>query len=85
MELLKSITGMDLVHIPYKGDAPAITDLLAGHIPMQFAEATPALPLIASGKVHALGISGMRAFQMRRTFRRWQRLAHRGSTSCHGR
>ena len=58
MELLKSITGMDLVHIPYKGDAPAITDLLAGHIPMQFAEATPALPLIVAGKVHALGVSG---------------------------
>jgi len=51
MELLKSITGMELVHIhiPYKGDAPAITDLLAGHIPMQFAETTPALPLITSG------------------------------------
>ncbi len=57
MELLKSITGMALVHIPYKGDAPAITDLLAGHVPMQFAEATPALPLIASGNVHALGVS----------------------------
>jgi tripartite-type tricarboxylate transporter receptor subunit TctC len=59
MELLKSITGMELVHVPYKGDAPAITDLLAGHIPMQFAEATPALPLIASGKVRALGVSAM--------------------------
>jgi tripartite-type tricarboxylate transporter receptor subunit TctC len=48
---------MELVHIPYKGDAPAITDLLAGHIPMQFAETTPALPLITSGKVRALGVS----------------------------
>ena len=57
MELLKSMTGMNLVHVPYKGDIMAITDLLAGHIPMQFAEATPALPLIAAGKVRALGFS----------------------------
>jgi tripartite-type tricarboxylate transporter receptor subunit TctC len=57
MELLKSMTGMNLVHVPYKGDIQAITDLLAGHIPMQFAEATPALPLIAAGKVRAIGFS----------------------------
>jgi tripartite-type tricarboxylate transporter receptor subunit TctC len=59
MELLKSITGMQLVHVPYKGDAPAITDLLAGHIPVQFAEATPVLPLIGAGKVRALGVSSI--------------------------
>ena len=57
MELLKSMTGMKLVHVPYKGDLAAITDLLAGHIPMQFAEATPALPLIAAGKVRPIGFS----------------------------
>jgi tripartite-type tricarboxylate transporter receptor subunit TctC len=57
MELLKSRTGMELVHVPYKGDAPAITDLIAGHIPMQFAEATPALPLISAGTLRVLGVS----------------------------
>jgi tripartite-type tricarboxylate transporter receptor subunit TctC len=57
MELLKSMTGMKLVHVPYKGDVMAINDLIAGHIPMQFAEATPALPLIAAGKVRAIGFS----------------------------
>ena len=57
MELLKSMTGMKLVHVPYKGDIQAVTDLLAGHIPLQFAEATPALPLIADGKVRAIGLS----------------------------
>jgi tripartite-type tricarboxylate transporter receptor subunit TctC len=57
MELLKSMTSMKLVHVPYKGDIQAVTDLLAGHIPMQFAEATPALPLIADGKVRAIGFS----------------------------
>jgi len=59
MELLKSMTGMKLVHVPYKGDVMAINDLIAGHIPMQFAEATPALPLIAAGKVRAIGFSSL--------------------------
>lgn len=57
MELLKSMTGMKLVHVPYKGDVMAVTDLMAGHIPMQFAEATLALPLVAAGKVRAIGLS----------------------------
>lgn len=57
MELLKSMTGMKLIHVPYKGDIMAINDLIAGHIPMQFAEATPALPLIAAGKVRAIGFT----------------------------
>jgi tripartite-type tricarboxylate transporter receptor subunit TctC len=57
MELLKSMTGADIVHIPYRGDNPALTDLVAGHIPMQFAEPTPVLPLMRNGKVRALGLS----------------------------
>ncbi len=57
MELLKSMTGTNIVHIPYRGDNPALTDLVAGHIPMQFAEPTPVLPLMRSGKVRALGLS----------------------------
>jgi len=57
MELLKSMTGTNIVHIPYRGDNPALTDLVAGHIPMQFAEPTPVLPLMRNGKVRALGLS----------------------------
>jgi tripartite-type tricarboxylate transporter receptor subunit TctC len=45
------------VHIPYKGDAPALTDLIAGHIPMMFGEPTPILPLLQQGKVRALAVS----------------------------
>ncbi|MGH6768942.1 MAG: Bug family tripartite tricarboxylate transporter substrate binding protein [Xanthobacteraceae bacterium] len=57
MELLKSLTGTKLVHIPYKGDAPALNDLIAGHVPTQFAQPTPVLPLLAGGKVRALAVS----------------------------
>jgi tripartite-type tricarboxylate transporter receptor subunit TctC len=57
MELLKTMTGMEIVHVPYKGDAPALTDLVAGHIPMMFGEPTPILPLIKDNKVRALAVS----------------------------
>ena len=84
MELLKSITGMELVHIPYKGDAPAITDLLAGHIPMQFAEATPALPLMPAEKSTLWASPRQHAFPTRPTFRHWPRPAHPALISCRG-
>jgi tripartite-type tricarboxylate transporter receptor subunit TctC len=57
MELFKMLTGTNLVHVPYRGDAPALTDLLAGHIQTQFAEPTPVLPLLKAGKVRALAVS----------------------------
>jgi tripartite-type tricarboxylate transporter receptor subunit TctC len=57
MELFKSMTGTNMVHVPYRGDAPALTDLVAGHIQTQFSEATPVLPLWREGKVRALALS----------------------------
>ena len=51
------MTGIDVVHVPYRGDGPALTNLVAGHIPMMFGEPTPILPLLAEGKVRALGVS----------------------------
>jgi tripartite-type tricarboxylate transporter receptor subunit TctC len=57
MELFKSMTGINVLHVPYRGDNPALTDLVAGHIAMQFAEATPVGPLMRDGKVRALGVS----------------------------
>ena len=56
-ELLKSVTGISVVHVPHRGDAPALTNLVAGHIPMMFAEPTPVLPLLGDGKVRALAVS----------------------------
>jgi tripartite-type tricarboxylate transporter receptor subunit TctC len=56
-ELFKSMTGMSMIHVPYKGAAPALTDVIAGHISLMFADAIPALPQIRAGQVRALGVS----------------------------
>jgi tripartite-type tricarboxylate transporter receptor subunit TctC len=62
MELLKTMAGVNLVHVPYRGDAPALNDLVAGHIPTLFAQPTPVLPLLETGKIRALGISSPKRF-----------------------
>ena len=57
MELLKSLAGIDLQHIPYRGTAPALTDVISGQITSMFANALTAKPQIESGKVRALGVT----------------------------
>ena len=56
-ELFKSMTGIEMSHVPYKGSAPALNDLAAGHIPLMFSDLGPAAGLLKAGKVRALGIS----------------------------
>jgi tripartite-type tricarboxylate transporter receptor subunit TctC len=56
-ELFKSLTGIQMTHVPYKGTVPALNDLIAGHIQVLFADAPPVLPQIAGGKVRALGVT----------------------------
>src|SRR5262252_8093256 len=56
-ELLKSMTGIEMMHIPYKGSAPALTDVIAGHVPLMFSDTVPSLPQIREGRVRALGVS----------------------------
>ncbi len=56
MELLKALTGIDIVHVPYKGTGPAITDLLGGQVQLMFNSMPSVLPLVASGKLKALAV-----------------------------
>ncbi len=58
MELFKSMTGTDMVHVAYKGVGPALIDVLAGQVQVFFANAAPALPYIKTGQLRALGTSG---------------------------
>jgi tripartite-type tricarboxylate transporter receptor subunit TctC len=56
-EMFKTMTGIEMTHVPYKGSAPALTDVIGGHIGLMFADPAPALPLIKAGKVRALGVT----------------------------
>ena len=57
-ELLKSMTGTDMLHVPYKGDAPLSQALLAGEVQVAFMPLAGVLSHIRSGRLHALGVSG---------------------------
>jgi tripartite-type tricarboxylate transporter receptor subunit TctC len=57
-ELFKSMAGVNMLHIPYKGSAPAVTDLLAGQVNMMFDNIPSSLPHIKAGKLRALAVTG---------------------------
>jgi tripartite-type tricarboxylate transporter receptor subunit TctC len=57
-EMLNSMAGIELQHVPYKGVAPAINDVLGGQLPIVFASLPSALPHIKAGKLRALAVSG---------------------------
>ena len=56
-EILKSSAGLDIVHVPYKGVTPALTDLLGGQVQFVFSVVPSALPLIQTNKLRALGVT----------------------------
>ena len=56
-EMLKQAAGIDIVHVAYKGGAPAAADVLAGHVPMMFEMGYAALPSIKGGKIRALAVT----------------------------
>lgn len=56
-EMFKSLAGIDIRHVPYKGGAPAVTDLMGGHVSMMFELMYSALPGIKGGKLRALAVT----------------------------
>jgi len=57
MELFKSMAGVDLQHIPYKGSSPALTDLVAGQVVVFIGNMPPTVPLVKAGKLRALAVT----------------------------
>ena len=60
MELLKYLAGIDVTHVPYRGTAAAVTDVMSGQIQLAFATALTAKPQVDAGRVRALAVSGPR-------------------------
>jgi tripartite-type tricarboxylate transporter receptor subunit TctC len=56
-ELFKMMSGVNLVHVPYKGGAPAVADLIGGHVQVVFAPVSEAIPHIKAGKLRALAVT----------------------------
>ena len=59
-ELFKSLAGVDLVHVPYKGAGPVMTDVIGGHVPVAFVTLAAALPQLRAGKLKSLAITSDR-------------------------
>lgn len=57
MEQLKHAAGLDVVHAAYKGAGPAMSDLVAGHVPLMIGGIAPALPFLSDGRVRVLGVA----------------------------
>ena len=56
-ELFKIMAGVDMVHVPYRGGAPALTDLIGGQVQVMFADLTSSIEYVKAGKLRALAVS----------------------------
>ncbi len=56
-ELLKTLTGIQMTHVPYRGGGPALSDVVAGHVPIYFGDVSTVMPLARAGKVRALALT----------------------------
>src|SRR6266581_1849359 len=57
-EYFRFQSGIEMTHVPYKGSAPALTDLVGGHVSMYFSSMPPAIQLVKEGKLRALAVTG---------------------------
>jgi tripartite-type tricarboxylate transporter receptor subunit TctC len=74
-ELFKSMAGVDMLHVPYKGTGQALTDLLAGHVDLMFAPAQTVMPYVQAGKLRALAVTGSKRSE---TLPEWPTVAESG-------
>jgi tripartite-type tricarboxylate transporter receptor subunit TctC len=58
-ELLNTMAGLKITHVPYKGNAPALADLVGGHVDMAFNGLTSVMPFIKSGRLRVLGVTSL--------------------------
>jgi tripartite-type tricarboxylate transporter receptor subunit TctC len=56
-ELMQSMAGVRMTHVPYKGGSQAVTDLVGGQVPLLFSSMATAIPFVQGGKIHALGVT----------------------------
>ena len=62
-ELFKAMTGIDVVHVPYRGDAPALTDAISGQVQATFSNVVASLEYVRTGKLRALGVTSATRWQ----------------------
>jgi tripartite-type tricarboxylate transporter receptor subunit TctC len=62
-ELFKAMTGINVVHVPYRGDAPALTDAISGQVPATFSNVVASLEYVRTGKLRALGVTSATRWQ----------------------
>ena len=59
-ELFKTVAGVDMLHVPYRGGGEAITAVISGETPVYFAPLSPALPPVRAGRLRALAVTSAR-------------------------
>jgi tripartite-type tricarboxylate transporter receptor subunit TctC len=86
VELFRAATGVNVVHVAYKGAVPALQDVVAGHVQMMFATAASAVGLIRNGKVRALAVTTLRRSAVMPELPTMDELGIRGfeATTWHG-
>ena len=83
-EMLRQATGIDMVHVPYKGGGPSMTDLIGGQVPMLLHEPGSRLPQVQAGKARAIGVASLKRNRAYPTCRRSPSRGFPVSPPCRG-